>query len=127
MERKERKCSCGKILFHKLMNRRRCPKCGDGHIVYKRKRKLRLRGQVIDNYCVHCKKSFVSSNAKHKIYPKTMKEDILRLLRTRKRKDEINKWDFTRDYTKKRFPSTRDIALKLNVSKSYVWQVIKNE
>lgn len=98
-----------------------CPKCGSTNIgsggKYKAKKKSSIKYRL---RCRDCKHSFIlRTKTYRKKIPIKIREKIIKLYKTNK--GYINKFD----NLKKTTYSTREIAEILNVSSSFVWDIIK--
>ena len=100
-----------------------CPKCGSNKIglggTYNVKR---TTIKIVRLRCKRCEHSFVRKNLMYRKKKHiSIRKKILKLWKTKKL--DINKYYATR----KKTYSTREIARMLNVSKTYVWSVVKSQ
>lgn len=98
-----------------------CPKCGSIDIISAGEYHIDRTSIPIKRLkCKECGAKFTLRSVMfHKQLPIQVRKKVLRLWKTRKY--NTNKFD----RYKKRTYSTRDIARMLNISKSYVWDVVK--
>lgn len=98
-----------------------CPKCGNNNIILGGKYKIKRTHIVIQRFrCKSCRHSFIRRTKTYrKRIPFKIRNEIIKLYRTKKPyKNKFNG-------LKKQTFSTREIARRLNVSKSFVHKIIK--
>ena len=97
-----------------------CPKCKGNKVVKQGLIKTKVTNVAKQRYrCKKCKSNFVERDLNYrKKTPLWLRDQIKRLYGAKR--GYVNK------LSKKDTYSTRDIAKKFNVSKSFVWNVVKN-